>query len=261
MTDPPSKVVKATKPAKPYIRQYSPSASSNSSNSSHDRSAPIRPQPQAARDSPTRSLRPPAPSPPRPPATTFPDGRPSMAWGSSRLDEPSTPPPPAVIPKVVASGILSPPSSTDSSSQSVAPMAFRPIPVTMPSPPPQPYRPKPKISRPPKPPMSIVRPNPALVNHVPAAAALSLVPSLAVQQRACMVCLTKKTGQWRRGPAGPRTLCNACGLEWTRKIRHEAQRLGISNQEAEKSLSVQELEHGILSRHHRPVSSEDDWSN
>jgi hypothetical protein len=24
----------------------------------------------------------------------------------------------------------------------------------------------------------------------------------------CMICATRKTGQWRRGPEGPRTLCN-----------------------------------------------------
>lgn len=33
----------------------------------------------------------------------------------------------------------------------------------------------------------------------------------------CASCKTSKTGQWRRGPLGPRTLCNACGLEWSKK--------------------------------------------
>lgn len=33
---------------------------------------------------------------------------------------------------------------------------------------------------------------------------------------ACQICGTRKTGQWRRGPDGPRTLCNGCGLAFAR---------------------------------------------
>lgn len=86
-----------------------------------------------------------------------------------------------------------------------------------------------------------------------------------VHQRSCMVCSKKKTGQWRRGPAGPRTLCNACGLEWTRKIRSEATIKGISIQESERILAIQESSSKtqILSRHGRQASPSDDddaWS-
>ena len=35
----------------------------------------------------------------------------------------------------------------------------------------------------------------------------------------CQVCGTRKTGQWRRGPNGPRTLCNGCGLSWAKSVR------------------------------------------
>eukprot|EP00842_Homolaphlyctis_polyrhiza_P006109 jgi/Hompol1/649/HPOL_001482-RA len=44
----------------------------------------------------------------------------------------------------------------------------------------------------------------------------------------CTWCGVRKTAQWRKGPTGPRGLCNACGLEWAKQIKHEARRLGIS---------------------------------
>ena len=31
----------------------------------------------------------------------------------------------------------------------------------------------------------------------------------------CQVCGTTETPQWRRGPSGKRTLCNACGVKWS----------------------------------------------
>ncbi|KAJ3415185.1 blue light receptor [Chytridiales sp. JEL 0842] len=51
---------------------------------------------------------------------------------------------------------------------------------------------------------------------------------------ACHFCGIKKTGQWRRGPAGQRTLCNACGINWTKKVRAESVRSGVTIAEAEK---------------------------
>ncbi|KAL4200691.1 hypothetical protein AMTRI_Chr02g212470 [Amborella trichopoda] len=32
--------------------------------------------------------------------------------------------------------------------------------------------------------------------------------------RRCMHCFTEKTPQWRKGPRGPKTLCNACGVRY-----------------------------------------------
>lgn len=32
--------------------------------------------------------------------------------------------------------------------------------------------------------------------------------------RKCLHCLTEKTPQWRTGPMGPKTLCNACGVRY-----------------------------------------------
>ena len=33
--------------------------------------------------------------------------------------------------------------------------------------------------------------------------------------RICKCCSSKKTTQWRMGPGGPKTLCNACGVRWS----------------------------------------------
>ena len=33
--------------------------------------------------------------------------------------------------------------------------------------------------------------------------------------RGCKNCGAKKTTQWRSGPGGPKTLCNACGVRWS----------------------------------------------
>eukprot|EP00249_Psilotum_nudum_P008880 c21569_g1_i3 orf=525-1115(-) len=34
------------------------------------------------------------------------------------------------------------------------------------------------------------------------------------QTRRCLHCATQKTPQWRTGPMGPKTLCNACGVRY-----------------------------------------------
>lgn len=33
----------------------------------------------------------------------------------------------------------------------------------------------------------------------------------------CHFCGRRETPEWRKGPAGPATLCNACGLQWAKK--------------------------------------------
>ncbi|KAL6080468.1 GATA type zinc finger transcription factor family protein [Balamuthia mandrillaris] len=42
------------------------------------------------------------------------------------------------------------------------------------------------------------------------------IPSYLRTGFACLACGTKKTSQWRRGPTGTTTLCNACGLSFAR---------------------------------------------
>lgn len=34
------------------------------------------------------------------------------------------------------------------------------------------------------------------------------------QPRRCTHCLSQRTPQWRAGPLGPKTLCNACGVRY-----------------------------------------------
>eukprot|EP00798_Chlamydomonas_sp_ICE-L_P007529 gene7529-678_t len=38
----------------------------------------------------------------------------------------------------------------------------------------------------------------------------------------CTHCNTAKTPQWREGPLGPKTLCNACGVRWQRSGKLDA---------------------------------------
>jgi len=35
----------------------------------------------------------------------------------------------------------------------------------------------------------------------------------------CDLCQTSDTPEWRKGPNGPRTLCNACGLRYSKQVR------------------------------------------
>jgi len=37
----------------------------------------------------------------------------------------------------------------------------------------------------------------------------------------CHICATRTTPEWRRGPGGPATLCNACGLAYAKRSRIE----------------------------------------
>ncbi|KAK3842903.1 MAG: hypothetical protein J3R72DRAFT_122757 [Linnemannia gamsii] len=50
-------------------------------------------------------------------------------------------------------------------------------------------------------------------------------------QLRCTSCNIVKTPEWRKGPLGPRTLCNACGLIWGKLSRSKAA-LAKSKQEA-----------------------------
>lgn len=43
--------------------------------------------------------------------------------------------------------------------------------------------------------------------------------TIAKANRYCLECLTKSTPEWRSGPQGSATLCNACGLRYARKLK------------------------------------------
>lgn len=50
-----------------------------------------------------------------------------------------------------------------------------------------------------------------------------------VAPKQCASCNTKETPEWRKGPDGPRSLCNACGLHWAklqRKRKEDGQWVG-----------------------------------
>jgi hypothetical protein len=48
----------------------------------------------------------------------------------------------------------------------------------------------------------------------PAAPPMSAAALAAAEGRRCLHCETDKTPQWRTGPMGPKTLCNACGVRY-----------------------------------------------
>ncbi|KAK9712644.1 white collar 2 type of transcription factor [Basidiobolus ranarum] len=41
-------------------------------------------------------------------------------------------------------------------------------------------------------------------------------------ERVCTECGTTDAPEWRKGPMGPKTLCNACGLRWSKKSKKES---------------------------------------
>ncbi|KAL3620448.1 hypothetical protein CASFOL_035360 [Castilleja foliolosa] len=42
-------------------------------------------------------------------------------------------------------------------------------------------------------------------------------------ERVCTACRTNTTPLWRKGPNGPQTLCNACGLKHLRALKRGAE--------------------------------------
>ncbi|KAI0807757.1 hypothetical protein C8Q74DRAFT_1213577 [Fomes fomentarius] len=45
------------------------------------------------------------------------------------------------------------------------------------------------------------------------------VKKMAAEQHVCVTCGRTDSPEWRKGPMGPKTLCNACGLRWAKKAR------------------------------------------
>ncbi|KMT00345.1 hypothetical protein BVRB_9g216560 [Beta vulgaris subsp. vulgaris] len=48
----------------------------------------------------------------------------------------------------------------------------------------------------------------------PRASSSASLNSFSIHQRSCSHCQVTKTPQWRAGPSGPKTLCNACGVRF-----------------------------------------------
>jgi len=59
-----------------------------------------------------------------------------------------------------------------------------------------------------------------------------LKKSFGGEQYICNTCGRTDSPEWRKGPRGPKTLCNACGLRWAKKVRkfEEAAEAGDTNQ-------------------------------
>jgi ribosomal protein L37E len=41
------------------------------------------------------------------------------------------------------------------------------------------------------------------------------------ERHVCAECGVVESPEWRKGPKGPKTLCNACGLRWAKRTRKE----------------------------------------
>ncbi|KAI8581625.1 hypothetical protein K450DRAFT_232195 [Umbelopsis ramanniana AG] len=48
-------------------------------------------------------------------------------------------------------------------------------------------------------------------------------PRAGTEKLRCHSCHSTETPEWRKGPMGPRTLCNACGLIWAKLARKKGQ--------------------------------------
>jgi len=46
-----------------------------------------------------------------------------------------------------------------------------------------------------------------------------LKKTLSSDQYVCIDCGRTDSPEWRKGPTGPKTLCNACGLRWAKQMR------------------------------------------
>ncbi|XP_038899958.1 GATA transcription factor 15-like [Benincasa hispida] len=57
------------------------------------------------------------------------------------------------------------------------------------------------------------------------------------KQRACVHCCTTRTPLWRAGPAGPRSLCNACGIRY-RKMKNNNDNNNNNNNKIGKGKKV-----------------------
>ena len=61
----------------------------------------------------------------------------------------------------------------------------------------------------------------------------------------CLSCHAQDTPEWRRGPGGARTLCNACGLHYAKIVRRKKQD-GDVDGEGEAIVTIDELRASVL---------------
>jgi len=54
----------------------------------------------------------------------------------------------------------------------------------------------------------------------------------------CRLCGTKETPEWRRGPDGLKSLCNACGIHFARMMRAERKVVAAKEEETRRKASI-----------------------
>ncbi|CAG8818913.1 8693_t:CDS:2, partial [Gigaspora rosea] len=62
---------------------------------------------------------------------------------------------------------------------------------------------------------------------------------LLMVQKKCESCHTSSSPEWRRGPTGHKTLCNACGLRYSRTIAREIRKREQAQREQEQRMREQ----------------------
>ncbi|KAF8094188.1 hypothetical protein N665_0368s0025 [Sinapis alba] len=77
-------------------------------------------------------------------------------------------------------------------------------------------------------------------------------------KRTCVDCGTFRTPLWRGGPAGPKSLCNACGIK-SRKKRQAA--LGIKPVEKKKNISSSNSDLSLDHHHRNTKINKDDYDD
>jgi hypothetical protein len=70
--------------------------------------------------------------------------------------------------------------------------------------------------------------------------------------KACQHCDTQFTSQWRTGPSGPSTLCNACGIRYARQVRQDRAREAAAGGQGQRPREVG----STASPHQSPISDE-----
>lgn len=58
-----------------------------------------------------------------------------------------------------------------------------------------------------------------------------------ISAQVCLGCNATSTPEWRRGPMGPRTLCNACGLVYAKMVKRRMRDKRANKGQSEQYLS------------------------
>jgi len=65
------------------------------------------------------------------------------------------------------------------------------------------------------------------------------------ESQVCKGCDATSTPEWRRGPLGPRTLCNACGLVYAKMLKRRSREANAAKSGASKPQDVDSADEGM----------------